>query len=182
MTQKWDSIDFEIILRLLKGDAHLRQISKETAVPRSTLSRKLVRLRNSLVIDYKEEGKNYMFFLRKNLVSLKAVLSAENYKLMKTTEKYNFLLPIFEQLYKMKGPIILFGSYAKGTAKDDSDIDIYIETKDRPIKERAEAVYSKLSVKIGSFNKEDLLMQEIIKNHVIIKGAEEYYDRLGFLK
>jgi len=181
MAQKWDNIEFEVILRLISGEAHLRQISKDTGIPRSTVSRKLGSLRNQLIVDYKIEGKNNIFFLRKNLVALKAIISAENYKFTKTTEKYTFLLPIFEQLYRIKGPIILFGSYAKGIAKEDSDIDIYIDSHDKSLKGKAEAIYGKLSVKTGIFNNQDLLMQEIEKNHVIIKGAEEYYERLGFL-
>ena len=181
MCQKWDSITFEILLQLLKSEAHVRQLSTDLKIPLSTLSRKLTSLRDGLILDYKVEGKNYVFFIRKNLIALKAVLSAENYKLMKTAAKNTFLLPIFEDLAKIDGMIILFGSYAKGTAKEDSDIDIYIETTEKAIKERAERVYHGLSVKIGAFNKNDLLMREIIKNHVIIKRAEEYYEKLGFL-
>ena len=76
--------------------------------------------------------------------------------------------------------IILFGSYAKFNPKEDSDIDIYICTTNKKVKDEISLFYDKLSVKLGNFNKEDLLIQEIIKNHVIIQGAEIYYEKLGF--
>jgi predicted nucleotidyltransferase len=72
---------------------------------------------------------------------------------------------------------ILFGSYAKGIAKQDSDIDIFIETKERSIKKELENLNSKLSVKIGDFDQSNPLIREIKKNHVIIKGIEQYYER-----
>ena len=75
---------------------------------------------------------------------------------------------------------ILFGSYAKGIAAKDSDIDIYIDTKDAKLKEEAEQIDSKISVKIGSYNKDSLLIKEIEKNHVIIKGTELYYEKNKF--
>mgnify|MGYP001573245534 CR=1 FL=1 len=184
MVQKWDNIDFEVILRLLKSEIHLRELSKEIKVPHSTLARRLAFLRNKLVIDYRVEGKNYIYFLRKNMIALKAAINAENYKFIKTVEKYKLLLSVFEQVVNTSGCslIILFGSYAKGIPKEESDIDIYIETQDKKIKERIENLYPNLSIKIGIFDKEDLLIKEIIKNHVIIRGAEIYYEKFGFFK
>lgn len=75
---------------------------------------------------------------------------------------------------------VFFGSYAKGLAKKDSDIDIYVETTDKKIKQDLELLDSRLSVKIGKYNRENLLIKEIEKNHVIIKGVEEYYEKTQF--
>ena len=77
---------------------------------------------------------------------------------------------------------MLFGSYAKGTEKKDSDIDIYIDTTSQKIKETTQNIYPSLSVKIGTFNPSDLLIKEIIKNHVIIMGGEAYYEKIKFLE
>ena len=78
--------------------------------------------------------------------------------------------------------IILFGSYAKFIPKEDSDIDIYVETTDKRIKENIQKINDLLSVKIGNFNKGDLLIKEIIKNHIIIQGGESFYEKLEFFK
>ena len=78
--------------------------------------------------------------------------------------------------------VILFGSYAKSIPKDESDVDIYIETNDKKIKDSISNINDKLSVKIGDFNKDDLLIHEIIRNHAIIQGGEAFYEKLGFFK
>ena len=41
---------------------------------------------------------------------------------------------------------------------------------------------SKLSIKIGKFNTKSLLIKEIIKNHIIIRGLEDFYERAEFFK
>ena len=81
-----------------------------------------------------------------------------------------------------KGMIILFGSYAKGNPKQDSDIDIYLETNDNKIKNKIKEINSKLSIKIGKFDAKSLLIKEIIKNHIIIRGLENFYERVDFFK
>jgi len=133
-------------------------------------------------LDYKVEGKNHIYFIKKNLVSRSFILNAENYKLARLLIGYPELEPIFHDVIKKSkcSLILLFGSYAKGNFKKDSDIDIYIETKSRKIKQDVEGVYHRISVKIGAFNQDDLLIREIIKNHIIIKGCEEYYEKIQF--
>src|SRR3989338_1455082 len=77
---------------------------------------------------------------------------------------------------------VLFGSYAKGIAKLESDIDIYIDTANKTIKGELSLINSKLSIKIGDYNKSNLLIREIEKNHVILKGVEEYYEKNKFFE
>jgi len=77
---------------------------------------------------------------------------------------------------------VLFGSYAKGTADQRSDIDVYIETGEREVKRELERCHSRLSIKIGPWDPENLLIQEIAKNHVIIKGVERYYEKTKFFE
>jgi predicted nucleotidyltransferase len=137
-------------------------------------------LRKANILDYKVEGKNHIFFIKKNLTSKSVIISAENYKLIKILNKLPELEPIFQDIIKKSKAslIILFGSYAKGTQTKDSDIDIYIETTDNKEKDEIQSMYSLLSVKIGLFDQNDLLIKEIIKNHIIIKGAEIYHEKL----
>ena len=75
---------------------------------------------------------------------------------------------------------LIFGSYAKDIPKEHSDIDVYIETADQRIKKQLEEAHSTLSVKIGKYNSDNYLVKEIQKNHIIIKGLEEYYDKQRF--
>jgi len=119
------------------------------------------------------------------------ILNAENYKLSKIINKHPELEPIFQDVIKKSKSslILLFGSYAKNTEKKDSDIDIYIKTTNPKIAKEVQKIYNLLSdlisiisIKTGNFNSDDLLIKEIIKNHVIIKGGEEYYKKIKFFE
>ncbi len=105
---------------------------------------------------------------------------SENYTLLKVLAKYPTLRSIVEKIQKNKKIklAILFGSYAKGLAKQESDVDVYIETGNKKMKEELELVDYRLSIKTGKFSADNLLIKEIIKNHIILKGTEDYYDKL----
>lgn len=182
MTQIKINYTYEVILLLLKKEMHQREIAKELKTSLTRVQSVLKELRNINAVDYKEIGKNHVYFIKKNLIFKSLVLNAENYKLIRLLRKHTFLEPLFKEIIsKSKDSIILlFGSYAKGTEKKDSDIDIYIDTTSQKIKETAQNIYSSLSIKIGKFNPNDLLIKEIIKNHIIIRGGEEFYEKIKF--
>ena len=82
MVQKQD-IELEVILILLKGKAHLREISRLISIPHATLMRKLNQLVENKVLDYSLEGRNKLFFLKTNLEAKNYIFNAERYKLIK---------------------------------------------------------------------------------------------------
>lgn len=169
----------EIILELLKESNHIRKIATNLKTNPMTISRKMANLTKENVVDYKEEGKNKKFFLKKTIEAQNYIITAEIYKLNCLLEKYPILRAIIEQIQKDNRIklAILFGSYAKFLAKEESDIDIYIETPNIQLKKELELSNSKLNIKIGKYDKSNLLIKEIEKNHVIIKGVELYYDK-----
>ena len=174
----------ELILILIKKEMHGRQIAKELRTSLARVQAILTELRKANALDYKIRGKNHVYFFKKNMVSRSFVLNAENYKLAKILSRHNWLEPIFQDLIKKRGirMIILFGSYAKGTEKKGSDIDLYVQTTNQKTKREIQNVSDLISVKTGRFNTDDLLIKEIIKNHTIIKGAEEYYEKIKFFE
>lgn len=179
MVQKRNNIELEVIQLLLKQNYHIRGLAKTLNESHSTILRKLNKLAKQNVIDYKKEGKNKVFFLKKNIISRNHILQAEIHKLNYLLDKYQDLVIILEQISKRvdEKVIILFGSYAKFRAKADSDIDIYIETENRNIKKTVENIHSKINVKIGPFDIKSNLIKEIIKDHVIVRGFEEFYEK-----
>ena len=76
--------------------------------------------------------------------------------------------------------IIIFGSYSKGIETDKSDIDVYIETASNKIKDQAAKISKKFSVKTGKYAKENLLIKEIEKSHIMVKGVEIFYEKNKF--
>lgn len=184
MTQIKVNYEFEVLLHLIKKEMHGRELAKELKTSLTRIQAILSELRQFNVLDYKVVGKNHLYFIKKNLVAKSFILNAENYKLAKIVSKYDYLEPLFKEIMQ-KYPdmlIVLFGSYAKSIPKDESDIDIYVDTNDKKIKDAISNINDKLSVKIGDFNKDDLLIQEIIRNHAIIQGGEKFYEKLRFFK
>ena len=184
MTQIKINYQYEILLLLLKKQMHGRELAKKLETSLTRVQSILTELGNTNVLDYKIEGKNHIYFIKKNLISRAFILNAENYKLARILNKHPELEPIFRDIIKKSRCtlILLFGSYAKNTEKKDSDIDIYLESINQKTKEEIQKIYGPISVKIGKFNPDDLLIKEIIKNHAIIKGIEEYYEKIKFFE
>ncbi len=179
MVQKRDNLELRIIELLLRSDNHIRGIAKKLNESHSTILRKLNNLKKENAIDSRKEGKNKIFYLKENIVTHSYILQAELQKLTKLLRHNPQLSIIFEEMLKKTDEklVVLFGSYAKGLAKKDSDIDIYIETKSRSVKKIIEDIHSKINVKIGIFDTKSPLIKEIIKDHVIIRGIEVFYDK-----
>jgi len=113
------NIELEIILILIKEKSHLREIARNIGESHTTVLRKINELLKENILDYKQEGKNKVFFIKNNIKSKNYIYSGEIYKLNKLLKKHLELSIIFEDIKKnfSKGMIILFGSYAKGNPK-----------------------------------------------------------------
>ena len=96
MTQIKIDYKFEVLLLLLKENMHGRELAKELKTSLTRIQSILNELRQHNVLDYKSEGKNHVYFIKKNIIAKTYVLNAENYKLAKMLRKY----PIFEPLFK----------------------------------------------------------------------------------
>jgi predicted nucleotidyltransferase len=165
--------DMEIVLGLLKGESHLRGLFKSIGIPLATLKRSADTLVDANILDVRRMGKNRIFSLKKSLEAREYVLLAEHYKVLKAIDKYPKLIQIIEEARNnCKGMIILFGSHANFTAKKDSDVDLYC----------LGGKVNGASVKTGEFKLDSLLVKEIIRNHLLIRGVEEYYERIRFFE
>ncbi len=168
-----------VVEELLKGENHLRGLAKAIGTTQTTVARSIAMLAAANVLDYRPEGKNKVLFLKRTLEAKQHACIVEHRKLLRTVERYPALRRIIEAIRQLpRLPlVILFGSYAKGTANEGSDIDLYVETRDRKVKGAVEAIDTRLSVKIGRYDSRSLLIKEIEKHHVVIKGVDEYYEK-----
>ncbi len=173
-----------IVGALLSGETHLRAIAKKLNTNHMLVSRRIRELISENVLDFYIKGKNKVYFLKKTIEAKNYVFISEFYKLNRFLKLYPVLRPIVERIQKHERIklAIIFGSYARGMASPDSDIDIFIETKDRNLKKELEQLNSRLSVKIGSYTRSSPLIKEIEKNHIIIKGVELFYERSKFFE
>jgi predicted nucleotidyltransferase len=174
----------EIVAVLLQTDLHPRGMAEKLQTNHMTIARNLHNLVDENIADYRTEGKNTVYFLKKSIEGRNAAMIAELYKQSRIVSAYPVLRGIFQAVQKMPDiPLaLLYGSYAKGLPTKESDIDIYIETLNSTIKKQLEQRHSLLSVKIGEFDPNSLLIREIIKDHIIIKGVEVYFDKTGFFE
>lgn len=169
---------FEILKILSNSREHIRGIAKKLHINHMMIVRKMKELLKMNVVDFDKKGRNQVYFIKDSPEAREFVLMTEHYKLVKLLGKYPFLRDFIEKIQKDKKLrlVLIFGSYAKETADKNSDVDIFIGTLDREIKEKY-SNDSKFSVKIGKLGK-DNLSKEIEKNHIILKGGEIYYDKI----
>ncbi len=176
-----EQISYNIINKLLKNENHLRGLAKDLKINHMSVKRALDKLVKENVLDVREQGRNNIFSLKKTLEAENYIYLTEINKLQQLIKKHPYLKTIIQELKKIKAELILlFGSYAKNTSTKNSDIDVYIETTDKKIKQETSKINSKISVKIGSYNKDNLLIKEMEKDHIVVKGAEKFYEKNKF--
>lgn len=174
--------DYEIILTLLKGESHIREIARTLNTNQTSVKRRLNELYKKNIVDYSVEGKNYVYFIKKSLEARSFVVMSESYSLILFLEKYPKLKGIVKKIIEKENITIaiIFGSYAKGIPNKSSDIDLYIGSEKLDLKKEIELIDSRLSVKIGRYDRENLLIKEIEANHIILKGIEQFYEKNRF--
>ena len=120
----------------------LREISRATKIPKSTVQNYLAKLKSDGLATKENQASNTRFFKVKKI----------NYFIEKI---YNSGL--IEHLNKIFAPscIILFGSFRKGDSVKESDVDIFIETT-KKIEPDLSDFEEKLKHKIQIFRETDI--------------------------
>jgi len=174
------NLSIRIIYTLSKKESHARAIAKELKTNHTTVNNKLKQLVNNNVLDFRTEGKNKVYFLKNTIESRNQVMIMELNRSNWTVERYPRLRRIMNAIQKDNRIkiAIIFGSYAKGTANKKSDIDIFIAPWKKDIRRDLKMLDSDLSIKMGEFDGTNPLVQEIIKDHVVIKGVERFQEQI----
>lgn len=169
-------------MALLKGKSHIREIARKLKTNQTSVKRRLDELYKQNIVDYRIEGKNYVYFIKKSLEARSFVIISESYSFILFLKKYPYLKGMIKKITEKENidMAIIFGSYAKSIANKSSDIDFYIESENLDLKKEIELIDSRLSVKMGRYDKENLLIKEIESNHIIIKGIEKFYKKNRF--
>jgi predicted nucleotidyltransferase len=172
----------EILLLLAQEDLHVRGLAGRLGTNHTTVLRRLKELVKENAVDKRTEGKNTVYFVKRSVEGRNRMMMAEYCRFSRVLKRYPYLrAPVKALLARREIPLaLIFGSHAKGTATSRSDIDVFVETRDRTIKQELEKKFPRLSVKIGDFDPASPLVREMMKGHVIVKGVERYYDATGF--
>jgi len=152
------------------------KISELSKFPQQSASRILNQLIKLNLIKFKTEGKNKLFYFDFNIENSKSLLKIiEIHKSIDFNLNYTEVGIIFNKILKYCSGIILFGSYAKGKNKKNSDLDLIIlDSKNKEkIKEIIEISPFKINAHFFSskkfcflFESGDILVKEIFRGHV----------------
>lgn len=162
------------------------EISKKCKIPQQTVSRGLNELSKNNIINYRIRGRNKLFYIDLEKQSSKNIINIiENNKSLGFFLKHKDISIILNEIFPRCKSLIVFGSYAKGTARKDSDIDIIIfESKKKidDIKKRhmieINEHYSTYSEFEKLLNKENPLAIEVAENHIMFENISGMVDML----
>ncbi|MBI5881320.1 nucleotidyltransferase domain-containing protein [archaeon] len=124
------------------------------------------------------------------------VLTVENEK-RDSLLKNKDIKALYDRLIGLKNPFficLVFGSYAKGSQTKHSDIDLCIITDNEEVKRKAEQIIRTLPLKIHllSFTTKEFASmlkttdqnvgKEIVKNNIILKDVESFYEMVNYAR
>jgi predicted nucleotidyltransferase len=162
---------------------YIREIERLLKISPRTAQLILEDLESKGILKSMIRGKIKTYELIMNETSKKYLLLVEHYKAITFLEQNLLLKEIIEKISpSINGIGIIFGSHVKGIAKKDSDLDLFVVgsySKDE-IKKNSKIYGLEISVKCypeSIFRKNlnrDIFIKEILKNHVVFKGAEKF--------
>jgi len=175
------------ILKQFLGDFN-RKIYGRNLIEKVKLSQKNIAItlneleENNVLTSQKAGNMKYFSLNKENPLIVRYLILAEidsSIEFLRNNPKINHIIStiIKNQI------IVVFGSYAKGLQKKDSDLDLLIigNYDKKKIREIRENYGIKISIKntskkgfIKSMKEKNMLMNEILNNHIILSGYEEF--------
>ena len=120
------------IINLFRSDYlaqfHVREMAKLTKKSHVTLLPHLKALEKDKILNHKTIGKNKVYSLNfENIITKNYLTLSETVETTTFLEQIFLIKKITKEIFNLSlsGTIILFGSYAKKTFKEDSDIDLF---------------------------------------------------------
>ncbi len=153
------------------------ELSRISGVPQQTSSRLLNGLVKQKVVDFKEIGRNKMFYLDGSKPKTSSVFEIlENHKALIFRQKLKEVSVIVDELSKHAESLIVFGSYSSYSFDKSSDLDILLlgessKTAVDGVRDRynmeINCHYMKYKEFSSELKKRTPLAIEIFKNHTI---------------
>lgn len=159
-------------------------VARKNFLNQKTVCNVLKFLEGEGFLKFKSEGKNKIYFLNKDRVGIRDVV-----KMIEVQSKIGFLErnkkfeKLFLELESMaKGVLIIFGSYAKGLNKSSSDLDVLVIGSIGDVSDLEESFgleINVVNVKKSKFSLDENFIREVLDNHVVLKGVDEFVDLYG---
>lgn len=192
-----EKTDFEVLKFLIENldnEFSIKEISDKLKRPYVKIHSSINRLVNKKIVNEKIKGKSrYCSVDYKNNIDVVCFVNSQISKEFLLKNK-KIKLIIDEIVSGIKIPsytLLIFGSYAKGKADKNSDLDLALISSSEDKEEIERLINSKKrlsSIDIHSLefsykefiemlkSKEMNVGKEIVKNHIIFKGCEQFYE------
>ena len=158
-----------------------RYIASKLKLNQKTTANILNNLEKEGILKYSFEGKNKYYFLNKLNLQIKDIIKIieieRKNQFIKHYKKFKDLFFTLEK--RTNGIIIIFGSYANFSSNEKSDLDVFIIGKISEVEDLEELYKIKINIVKSSKEKIDkngIFIKEIIKNHIVLKGVEEFIE------
>ena len=181
------------ILSLYRTDytanLHMRAMAKLLGTSHMTLLPHLKRLEETKILQTETVGKNKQYTLNKNnLLTKYYLIVTEGFVTIAYLQKTFIIKKLAEHLNNIgiQNPLILFGSYAKGYATEESDIDLFsigklTENQQTNIKKFEATFGKKINIKTATVENfeaglrtGDILIKEVVANHIVISNPDPF--------
>ncbi len=184
------------ILRMLienpDKDYTIRQISLKRNINYKSAYYAVMKLKNEGIVDIKFLGNSSI--VRFNFNFNESVFIVENWRKKDFLKNKNFLV-LYKRIKEIENPFfisIVFGSFANKTSTRGSDVDICTISNENL--EELETIFNTTPLNIHhvKFTSDEFLKmlktnefnvsKEIVKNKIILKGVEEFYELINHAK
>ena len=95
-------------------------------------------------------------------------------------QKHKKLMKLFDEIdLRVKGVAVVFGSYAQAREKNDSDLDLLVIGEIKNVGDLEDSFKIEINVIKSTkdkFTKNNLFVKEVMDNHVVLKGLEEFVE------
>jgi|TARA_Y100000034_G_scaffold117337_1_gene156674 predicted nucleotidyltransferase len=164
-----------------------RELIDKVNISQKNIALTLDKLEQVGIVSSEIRGNTRYFFLnKKNPICRKYILLAEIENSIRFLEKHQKLVQIFNKIKTTDSRFIcIFGSYAKGNERKDSDLDLFVVggIDESKLKKLGRDYNLEINVKEGSVSdfvklleSKNPLINEILEHHIIISGYEKFIE------
>ena len=160
---------------------HIREIARKIKADTKTTSSYIKKLENLRIVNTKYIGKHKEVYLNTtNSLTPYFLILSEVYRCINFLKKNFKIKRIVEEVANEGYSLIIFGSYAKGIANEESDLDLIL-IDGKISEDKIEEIEESYGIKISPYTiskkqfanmqrKKDSFFREILGSHIIIKG------------
>jgi len=162
---------------------YIREVHKLLRISPRTAQLLLNDLEKKTVLLSRRRGKIKTYSIRNTVLAKEYLILAEQYKKICLFQNKPLIKEVITKIIPyIKGVGVIFGSYAKGLERKDSDLDVFIigACNINNIKKASKTYGVNISVKTYPLKvvkknlRKDVLIKEVLNNHVVFLNVERF--------